>query len=66
MSNLTNDWIRPVIFEKDENYKSKSIEYAPPFNFTQLTQEETSFNYFEPNYLTLYPNSTYQFYEDEV
>jgi len=37
----------------------------PVFNFSQLTPEETSFNYYEPNYLTIYPNSSYPFYEDE-
>jgi hypothetical protein len=65
IGNLTNDWIRPVIYEKEENEKYKNIESMPPFNFYQLTPEETSFNYFEPNYMTLYPNSSYPFYEDE-
>lgn len=61
---MVNDWIRPVIYDKEE--KPKNLEYMQPFDFTQLTPEETSYNYFEPNYLTLYPNSTYPFYEDEV
>ena len=38
----------------------------PPFNFTNLSPEEISFNHFEPNYLTYYPNTTYPFYDDEV
>lgn len=65
MNNLINDWVRPVIYDKEEMNKNKNIEVLPPFNFSQLTPEETSFNYFEPNYLTLYPNSSYPFYEDE-
>ncbi len=59
-SDLINDWIRPVIYEDTRN-----VENSLPFNFSCLTPEETSFNYFEPNYLTLYPNSSYPFYEDE-
>jgi hypothetical protein len=65
LSNLINDWVRPVIYDREEIQKNKNIENLPPFNFSQLTAEETNFNYFEPNYLTLYPNSTYPFYEDE-
>jgi hypothetical protein len=65
LTSLINDWVRPVIYDKEEIQKNKNIEYLPPFNFSQLTPEETNFNYFEPNYLTLYPNSTYPFYEDE-
>ena len=71
-TNLINDWIRPVIYDRegqqdnnrDESHKKS--ENCQPFNFSNLFPEETSFNYFEPNYLTLYPNSTYPFYEDEV
>lgn len=66
MSELINDWLRPVIYEKDEAQKYKKIENLAPFNFSQLTLDETSFNYFEPNYMTYYPNTNYQFYEDEV
>lgn len=54
-----------MIYDKEDILKSKNIENLPPFNFSQLTPEETNFNYFEPNYMTLYPNSTYPFYEDE-
>lgn len=65
LSDMINDWIRPVIHDRDEIQRNKNIENLPVFNFSQLTPEETSFNYFEPNYLTIYPNSTYPFYEDE-
>jgi hypothetical protein len=65
LSDLINDWVRPVIYDKEESLKTKNIENLPPFNFSQLTPEETSFNYFEPNYMTIYPNSSYPFYEDE-
>ncbi len=64
LTDLINDWVRPVIYDREES-KSRNIENLPPFNFAQLTPEETSFNYFEPNYLTLYPNAAYPFYEDE-
>lgn len=64
LSNLINDWVRPVLYDREDSQK-KNIEYMDPFNFGQLTPEEISFNYFEPNYLTLYPNSSYPFYEDE-
>ncbi len=64
LSNLINDWIRPVLYDR-ENETKKNIENMPPFNFSLLTPEEVSFNYFEPNYLSLYPNSSYPFYEDE-
>jgi hypothetical protein len=66
LGNMTNDWIRPVIYEQEENNKHKNLEHMPLFDLTQLTSEEISLNYFEPNYLTLYPNSNYPFYEDEV
>lgn len=59
-----NDWIRPIIYDKKNN-ENKNLENIPPFDVSQLTPEEVSFNYFEPNYLTYYPNSNYPFLEDE-
>lgn len=59
------DWIRPVIYESEENTKKLNKDNQPPFNFTNLTKEELSLNHFEPNYMTFYPNSSYQFFEDE-
>lgn len=59
-----NDWIRPIIYDKS-NQDIQSPETMPLFDLTQLTPEEVSFNYFEPNYLTYYPNTNYPFYEDE-
>lgn len=63
-SNLSGDWVRPIIYEQDENL-TKIKDSPTPFNFTTLTKEELSFNYFEPNYMTLYPNASYSFFEDE-
>jgi hypothetical protein len=60
-----NDWIRPVIYDRDPANKQR-IENMPPFNFANLSPEEINLNHFEPNYLTFYPNGTYPFYEDEV
>lgn len=62
--NEINDWIRPVIYDKGED-KKKDIDTMPLFNLSHLSQEEVSFNFFEPNYLTYYPNSNYPFLEDE-
>ena len=55
-----SDWIRPVIYETTEKKNEKSN-----FDFTQLTNDETSFSSFDPGFLTYYPNSSFQFYEDE-
>ena len=62
-----NDWIRPVIYDNNGNINnlSKSPENMPLFDITSLSNEEINFNYFEPNFLTYYPNSNYPFYEDE-
>lgn len=60
-SNISGEWIRPVIYENIDVKK----ETQSPFNFTTLRKEEISFNYFEPNYMTFYPNSSYPFYDDE-
>ena len=55
-----SDWIRPVIYETTEKKSEKSN-----FDFTQLTNDETSFSSFDPGFLTYYPNSSFKFYEDE-
>ena len=61
-----NEWIRPVIYENSTASSSENnIETKPPFDLTQLTPEELSFNNFDPGFLTYYPNSSFQFYEDE-
>ena len=61
-----NEWIRPVIYENSTASSSENnIETRPPFDLTQLTSEELSFNTFDPGFLTYYPNSSFQFYEDE-
>ena len=64
-SNVSEDWVRPVLFETEEINKNLSRENQPPFNFSNLSTEEFSFNHFEPNYMTFYPNNSYQFFEDE-
>lgn len=63
-SNIINDWVRPVIYEQDDSTNTLK-ENQVPFNLSKLTKEEISFNYFEPNYMTLHPNTSYPFYEDE-
>ena len=67
VSKEINDWIRPVIYDNNNgiNNIEKSPENLPLFDLKQLSTEEISYNYFEPNFLTYYPNSNYQFYEDE-
>ena len=64
LTNVSGDWVRPVIYENSE-LTNKSKDNNVPFDFTKFNKEELSFNYFEPNYMTLYPNSSYTFYEDE-
>ena len=54
-----NDWMRPIIYDKKENKPNKI------FNLNQLTPIEVSMNYFEPNYMSYYPNINYPFFEDE-
>ena len=54
------DWIRPVIYENNSSEKNNK-----PFNFSQLIPQELSFNYFEPNFMTFYPNSSNEFYDEE-
>ena len=65
MTTQLNDWIRPVIYDRDPAFKQK-IENMPPFNIANLSPEEISLNHFEPDYLTYYPNAIYPFYDDEV
>jgi len=60
-----NDWIRPVIYDKDPLQKQK-IENMPKFDFSNISPEEISLNHFEPDFLTYYPNANYPFYDDEV
>ncbi len=56
---IINDWIRPIIYENNTENNKKL------FNLSQLTPKEVSFNYFEPNYMSYYPNTNYTFYDDE-
>ena len=37
----------------------------PPFDISKMSPEELNFDSFEPNFLTYYPNSNQQFYNDE-
>lgn len=60
-SNEISDWIRPIIYDNN----TKSPDNMNLFDFTQMTPDEISYDYFEPNYLTYYPNSNYPFYEEE-
>ena len=57
-----NDWMRPIIYDNKENKSNNNN-----FNLNQLTPHEVSMNYFEPNYMSYYPNSNseYPFYEEE-
>ena len=56
---IINDWIRPIIYEnKTENNNNL-------FNLSQLTPKDVSFNYFEPNYLSYYPNNQFPFFDNE-
>ena len=54
---IINDWIRPIIYEKTDNKNN--------FILSQLTPKEVSFNYFEPNYMSYYPNNQYPFFDNE-
>ena len=59
ISKSINDWMRPIIYDNKDN-KSNKI-----FNLNQLTPVEVSMKYFEPNYMSYYPNTNYTFYDDE-
>ena len=54
---IINDWIRPILYEKSENKNNLIL--------SQLTPKEVSFNYFEPNYMSYYPNNQYFFIDNE-
>ena len=54
---IINDWIRPIIYEKTDNKNN--------FILSQLTPKEVSFNYFEPNYMSYYPNNQHLFFDNE-
>lgn len=58
-----NDWIRPVIY--DDNSKDKCPDNIDMFDLTELTEDEISFNEFKPSYLTYYPNTNYEIYDNE-
>ena len=55
-----NDWMRPIIYDNKENKSNNNN-----FNLNQLTPVEVSMKYFEPNYMSYYPNTNYTFYDDE-
>lgn len=63
-SSSITDWVRPVIYDRKEK-DIKNGDSLPPFNIKQLTPEEVSFNYFEPNYMTYFPNTNYPYLDDE-
>ena len=65
-STIISDWIRPVIYDNEENKAKQKGDYPTDINFSHFSSQEFSLNYFEPNYLTFYPNSSYPFFEDEV
>ena len=70
-----NDWISPVLYDNSENESSnnkndvtqneKSQETMPVFDISKMSPEELNFDSFEPNFLTYYPNSNQQFYNEE-
>ena len=59
ISKSINDWMRPIIYDNKDNKLNKI------FNLNQLTPVEVSMKYFEPNYMSYYPNTNYTFYDDE-
>jgi hypothetical protein len=70
-----NDWISPVLYDNSENENSnynndvtqneKSQETMPVFDISKMSPEELNLDSFEPNFLTYYPNSNQQFYNEE-
>ena len=71
-----NDYICPVLYDNSENENShnsnnditqneKSQETMPTFDISKMSPEELNFDSFEPNFLTYYPNSNQQFYNEE-
>lgn len=69
----SKDYISPVLYDNTENSFNntdignlpKNPEITPPFDISKLSPEEIAFDGFEPNFLTYYPNSNYQFYNEE-
>jgi len=71
------DWISPVLYDNSENDNNinninndvtqnvKSQETMPVFDISKMSPEELNFDSFEPNFLTYYPNSNQQFYNEE-
>jgi hypothetical protein len=70
-----NDWISPVLYDNSENENSnynndvtqneKSQETMTVFDISKMSPEELNLDSFEPNFLTYYPNSNQQFYNEE-
>ena len=56
---IINDWIRPIIYENN------TVNNKKLFNLSQLTPKDVSFNYFEPNYMSFYPNNQFPFFDNE-
>ena len=67
------DWISPVLYDNTDNeninndvtQNEKNQETMPVFDISKMSPEELNFESFEPNFLTYYPNSNQQFYNDE-
>ena len=70
------EYISPVLYDNTENENNnssnnditqneKSQETMPTFDISKMSPEELNFDSFEPNFLTYYPNSNQQFYNEE-
>ena len=70
------EYISPVLYDNTENENNnssnnditqneKSQETMPAFDISKMSPEELNFDSFEPNFLTYYPNSNQQFYNEE-
>ena len=71
-----DDFISPVIYDNTEmdinNNNNNDVtlninnpEKMPAFDISKMSPEELNFDNIEPNFLTYYPNSNSQFYNDE-
>ena len=68
-----SDWISSVLYDNNDNeninnditQNEKSQENFPALDISKISPEELNFESFEPNFLTYYPNSNQQFYNDE-
>ena len=72
-----SDWISSVLYDNSDNENNsnnanndvtqnvKSQETMPAFDISKMSPEELNFDSFEPNFLTYYPNSNQQFYNEE-